>query len=42
MKKMDKYEMAFSAAVPLTIMILTGLLGYYVVEFADSVLKTIA
>ncbi len=42
MKKMDKLEIAFSLVVPLTVLILTLLLGYYVTTAAETVLKYVA
>lgn len=42
MKKIDKVELAFSLIMPLTVLILTGLLGYYVVVAADIVLSYVA
>lgn len=42
MKKMDKLEIAFSLAVPFTVLILTLLLGYYATTAAETVLKYIA
>lgn len=42
MKKMDKLEIAFQVAVPLTVLVLTGFLGYYAVVFANSVIGIIA
>jgi hypothetical protein len=42
MKKIDKLELAFSLAVPATVLLVTGLMGYYTVVFADSVIKYIS
>jgi hypothetical protein len=42
MKKIDKWELAFSLAVPATVLLITGLMGYYAVVFADTVLKYIS